>query len=173
MKTNKESTMKKKVEITINGKSYVLLIEPHRTLLDVIREEAGLTGTKKGCDSGDCGACTVLMDGKAVNSCLILAVEADGKEVGTIEGMARGGILHPLQQAFIDHGAVQCGYCTPGMIMTAKELLDNNPTPTEQEVKEALAGSICRCTGYKKIVDAVVACGGRDSVTPAQAGVQK
>ena len=155
MKTNKESTMKKKVEITINGKSYVLLIEPHRTLLDVIREEIGLTGTKKGCDSGDCGACTVLMDGKAVNSCLILAVEADGKEVGTIEGMARGGILHPLQQAFIDHGAVQCGYCTPGMIMTAKELLDNNPTPTEQEVKEALAGSICRCTGYKKIVEAV------------------
>lgn len=149
--------MRRKVDITINGKIYSLMVEPHWTLLDVIRDEVGLLGTKKGCDAGDCGACTVMLEGKAVNSCLILAVEADGKEVLTIEGLEKEGKLHSLQQAFIDHGAIQCGYCTPGMIMAAKELLDENPNPTEQEVKEAIAGNICRCTGYVKIIEAVLA----------------
>jgi carbon-monoxide dehydrogenase small subunit len=126
-------------------------------LLDVIRYKLELTGTKKGCDTGQCGSCTVLLDGKPVNSCLILAMEARGREILTVEGLAKNGQLHPLQEAFIQEGAVQCGYCTPGMLLSAKALLDENPTPTEEEVKEGIAGNLCRCTGYVKIVTAILA----------------
>ena len=125
-------------------------------MLDVIRYRLELTGTKKGCDTGQCGSCTVLLDGRPVNSCLILAIEARGKEILTIEGVAKNGQLHPLQEAFIQEGAVQCGYCTPGMLLSAKALLDENPNPTEEEVKEAIAGNLCRCTGYVKIVTAIL-----------------
>ncbi len=148
--------MKMQIELKVNGESYELLVEPKRTLLDVLREDLGLTGTKKGCDHGDCGACTVLLDGKAVNSCIVLAVEAAGQEIMTVEGLAQGDRLHPLQQSFITHGAMQCGYCTPGMLLSAKALLDKNPHPSRQEVKEAIAGNLCRCTGYVKIIDAIL-----------------
>jgi carbon-monoxide dehydrogenase small subunit len=148
----------RKVRFWVNGEPREIEVDPSATLLHVLREELFLTGTKRGCDSGECGACTVILDGKAVNSCLVLAAELDGHEVLTIEGLSSdSGDLHPLQKAFIDKGAVQCGFCTPGMIMTAKALLDKNPDPTKQEVKDALCGSLCRCTGYAKIVDAVVA----------------
>jgi len=149
--------MKYQIRLQINGEPYDLLVEPRQTLLNVLREELGLTGTKKGCDTGDCGACTILIDGKPINSCLALAVEANGKEITTIEGLARGNDLHPLQEAFIQAGAIQCGYCTPGMILTAKALLEENPTPSEEEVKRAIAGNLCRCTGYVKIVQAIQA----------------
>lgn len=149
--------MKRRIQVVINGRKYRLLVEPHWTLLDMLRDELGLLGTKKGCDTGDCGACTVIMDGKAINSCLVLGIEANGKNILTIEGLAKDGKLHPIQQAFIDHGAIQCGYCTPGMIMAVKALLDVNPSPTELEVKESIAGNICRCTGYVKIIDAILA----------------
>ena len=149
------------VYMSINGAPVELAIEPFRSLLDVLRVEAGLTGTKKGCDVGDCGACTVLLDGKMVNSCLVLGVEADGSEVSTIEGLAQmtdGGLsLHPLQECFLDYGAAQCGFCTPGILMAAKALWDETPSPTEDEVRFAIAGNICRCTGYVKIVDAILA----------------
>ncbi len=152
--------MKQGVQLTINGEPYELWVEPHRTLLDVLRTEAGLTGTKRGCDVGDCGACTVILDGKPVNSCLVLAVEAAGSQVMTIEGLAgMAGGLHPLQESFLRHGAAQCGFCTPGMILAAKALLDENPHPTEEEVRFGIAGNICRCTGYSKIVAAVLAAG--------------
>jgi carbon-monoxide dehydrogenase small subunit len=141
--------------LKINGKIYEVAIEPRATLLEVLREELGLTGTKQGCDTGDCGACTVLLNGKPVNACLVLAVETDGKEVLTVEGLAHGLELHSLQEAFIEQGAVQCGYCTPGMLLSAKALLDEIPRPTEDEVKEALAGNLCRCTGYVKIIEAI------------------
>ncbi len=143
--------MTKLVSLMINGEKRRLAVEPYRSLLDVLRNEAGLTGTKKGCDVGDCGACTVIVDGKPVNSCLMLGVEADGAEVFTIEGLK-----HPLQESFIQHGGAQCGFCTPGMIMMAKALLDENPRPTEDEVRFAIAGNICRCTGYTKIVEAIL-----------------
>jgi len=147
--------------MSINGAPAELAIEPFRSLLDVLRVEAGLTGTKKGCDVGDCGACTVLLDGKMVNSCLVLGVEADGSEVSTIEGLAQmtaeGLQLHPLQACFLDYGAAQCGFCTPGILMAAKALWDETATPTEDEVRFAIAGNICRCTGYVKIVDAILA----------------
>lgn len=149
--------MKQKIKLTVNSEIYELEIEPHWTLLEVLREKLFLTGTKKGCDCGDCGACTVLVDGTAKLSCLMLAVEAQGKNILTIEGLANGKELHPLQQAFIDKGAVQCGFCTPGMIMSAKALLDKNPAPTEKEVKAGVSGNLCRCTGYIKIIDAVLA----------------
>jgi aerobic carbon-monoxide dehydrogenase small subunit len=139
------------VKLTINGEQREVEVEPYRSLLDMLRNEAGLTGTKKGCDVGDCGACTVILDGKPVNSCLMLGVEADGAQVQTIEGLR-----HPLQESFVSHGAAQCGFCTPGMIMMAKALLDENPSPSEEEIRFALAGNICRCTGYTKIIDAVV-----------------
>ena len=148
----------KQIKLKVNGFEYDLFIKPHWTLLDVLRDELGLTGTKKGCDKGECGACTVLVDGKAMRSCLLLAVKAKGKEIITIEGLkGRDGDLHPIQEAFIEHFAVQCGYCTPGMIISSKALLDENPRPTENEIKEGLRGNLCRCTGYTKIIEAVSA----------------
>jgi carbon-monoxide dehydrogenase small subunit len=147
----------KEISITVNGKFYQLSILPWRTLLEVIREDLGLTGTKEGCSLGECGACTVIMDGRAVNSCLVLATEADGKQITTIEGLAEGDRLHPIQQAFIDHGGLQCGFCTPGMIMSAKVLLDGNPTPSEEEIRRGIAGNLCRCTGYTKIIESIKA----------------
>ena len=149
--------MKQSLELTVNGQIQNLEVEPQRTLLEVLRDDLGLTGTKRGCDDASCGTCTVLLNGKAVLSCNILALEAHGKEVITVEGLAKDGQIHTLQKAFIEHGAIQCGFCTPGMLMSAKELLDNNPKPTELEVKEALSGNLCRCTGYTKIIEAVQA----------------
>lgn len=150
--------MKRIINVTINGELRELVVEPYRTLLDALRNEAGLTGAKKGCDVGDCGACTVLLDRKPVNSCLVLAVEVEGSEIVTIEGlMSSDGSLHPLQENFLRLGAAQCGFCTPGMIMSAKALLDENSHPSEDEVRFAIAGNICRCTGYAKIVEAVLA----------------
>jgi carbon-monoxide dehydrogenase small subunit len=149
--------LKKGITLTVNGERYDIEVDVRRTLLEVLREQLELTGTKKGCDEGNCGACTVLIDGKPVASCLLLAVEAHGKEITTIEGLAVNGKLHPLQQAFVDHGAIQCGFCTPGMVLSAKALLDNNPKPTEEQVREAIAGNLCRCTGYTKIVEAILA----------------
>ncbi|MEW6265898.1 MAG: (2Fe-2S)-binding protein [Thermodesulfobacteriota bacterium] len=149
-----------KVNITlkINGDAYEVAVPPWRTLVEVLREDLNLTGTKIGCQTGDCGACTVLLDGRSVTSCLTLAVEADGREITTIEGLAASGEeLHPLQTAFVEHGAVQCGYCTPGMILSAKYLLDQNPNPTEAEIRRGLSGNLCRCTGYNKIVEAIAA----------------
>ena len=147
--------MKQVICLTVNGETHEALIKPSETLLDVLRDTLGLTGTKEGCDTGKCGACTVLIDGQAVRSCLTLAVSARDKDITTIEGLADGAELHPLQQAFIDHGAIQCGFCTPGMILTAKAFLDENPSPTEDEVKEAIGSNICRCTGYSSIVEAI------------------
>lgn len=148
--------MKHKIFLNVNGRSHSLEIDSQRTLLEVLRVDLGLTGTKEGCGMGDCGTCTVLWNGKPVNSCLILAVEADGQKVETIEGVAVDGKLHPIQQAFIDHGGVQCGFCTPGMILSSKALLESNPRPTELEVRTAIAGNLCRCTGYDKIVKAIM-----------------
>ena len=155
------------MKLKVNSHDYEITAEPWRTLSEVLRDELGLTGTKEGCGTGSCGSCTVLMDGQAVNSCLVYIAEADGKEITTIEGLSREGKLHPLQQAFMDQGAVQCGYCTPGMILTAKALLDSNPRPSEVQIREAIAGNLCRCTGYDKIVRAIM------SVAPAidQGGV--
>lgn len=149
--------MKKLIELRINGDLYEVAIDPRRTLVEVLRDDLDLTGTKESCGDGDCGACTVLMDGKPVNSCLTLALEAQGKDILTIEGLAQNGQLHPVQQAFIDYFAVQCGFCTPGMILSAKALLDRNPHPTEDEVRKAISGNLCRCTGYVKIVEAILA----------------
>ena len=151
--------MKKEIaRFIINEVEYEELIESSMTLLELLRDRFGFTGTKQGCSgSGNCGACTVLIDGKPVLSCLSLAANAQGKNIITIEGLVKDGKIHPLQEAFIEHGAVQCGYCTPGMIMAAKALLDENPDPTRQEIKDSLAGNLCRCTGYVKIIDAVMA----------------
>jgi carbon-monoxide dehydrogenase small subunit len=143
------------VKIMVNGDNYEVAVQARESLLDVLRNKLNLTGTKKGCNEGDCGACTVIMNGRPVNSCLTLAVEADGSEVLTVEGLARGPELHPLQKSFMEYGALQCGYCTPGMIMSAKALLDENPDPSEEDIRYALSGNICRCTGYTKIVQAV------------------
>ena len=147
--------MKKKIRLLVNGFEYDLLIKPHWTLIDVLREEIGLTGTKKGCGKGECGACTVLIDGEAVLACLVLAIQARGKSIQTIEGLAQEGRLDSLQDAFVKYGAIQCGYCTPGMILTSKALLNKNPHPTDTEIQKALSGNLCRCTGYVKIVEAV------------------
>lgn len=149
--------MKQLMEFKVNGERYEVAVEPNRTLLEVLWEDLYLTGTKMGCNEGDCGACTVIIDGMAVCSCLLLAVKAKGRDIFTIEGLASNGRLHPIQQAFIDHYAVQCGYCTPGMIMSAKALLDENPDPTEEEVRRSLQGNLCRCTGYVKIIEAIMA----------------
>jgi carbon-monoxide dehydrogenase small subunit len=149
--------MKRSIQLKVNGDYYETVVDDRRTLLEVLRESLGLTGAKKGCDEGECGACTVLIDGKAVLSCLVLAVEVQGKEITTIEGLAQGGKLHPIQEAFVEYGAVQCGFCTSGMIMSAKALLDKNPKPTKEEIKTAIAGNLCRCTGYIKIIEAIQA----------------
>ena len=147
--------MKRMICITINGKKYELAVAPNRTLADLLREELLLTGTKKGCDMGECGTCTVIMNGRAVNSCLILAVQAAGKEITTVEGLETEQGLHPLQKQFIQNGAVQCGFCTSGMLLSAKSLLDRNPHPTEKEIRTAISGNLCRCTGYQKIVESI------------------
>jgi carbon-monoxide dehydrogenase small subunit len=148
--------VKRAIELNINGDTHELLVAPNHTLLEVLREKLGLMGTKRGCDLGACGACTVLIDGEAYLSCLMLAVDAVGKEIMTIEGLAAGGDLHPLQSAFMDHGGLQCGFCTPGMILTAEAILTEEQNPSEDVVKRRLAGNLCRCTGYKKIVEAVM-----------------
>lgn len=150
--------------LNVNGKQYSLAVRGDATLLDVLRLDLGLTGARRACETNFCGACTVLLDGKAVHSCSVLALAVRNKSVLTIEGLSRNGELHPLQESFVKHGAIQCGYCSPGMILAAKALLDENPAPSEHEVREAIAGNLCRCTGYKKIVYAVlaVARGGRD-----------
>jgi len=148
--------MKKVIELNINGDTHDLLVSVNHTLLEVLREKLGLMGTKRGCDLGACGACTVLINGEAYLSCIMLAVDAVGKEIITIEGLAAGGDLHPLQNAFIDQGALQCGFCTPGMILTAEAILTEDEHPTEDVIKTKMAGNLCRCTGYKKIVEAVM-----------------
>ena len=147
--------MKSFIQLTVNGRLVEALVEPNSTLIQFLREDLGLTGTKHGCGLGDCGACTVILDGQPVNSCLVLAISANGREVLTIEGLAENGKLHPVQQAFVDRGSIQCGFCSPGMILSAKALLDTNPNPTEQEIRMAISGNLCRCTGYQKIVEAI------------------
>jgi carbon-monoxide dehydrogenase small subunit len=147
----------KQITVTVNDTVYELQVRPWATLLDMIRDDLGLTGTKEGCGLGECGACTVIMDGRTVNACLVLAPEADGKEIMTIEGLARGDQFHPLQEAFMEHGGIQCGFCTPGMILSAKALLDENPNPTDEEIRRGMAGNFCRCTGYTKIFESLKA----------------
>ena len=149
--------MKRVLSFTVNGDPVEIVCKDNMTLLDLLRDKLGLTGTKKGCEQGECGACTVLLDGMPVNSCCTLAVECEGRKVVTIEGIAQGDKLHPIQRQFIEKWAMQCGYCTPGMIMSAKALLDHNPHPTELEIREAIEGNLCRCTGYAKIVEAIQA----------------
>jgi len=151
-----EIAMKKlKIKTTINNRERLFEVAPNTTLLHFLREELGLTGTKCGCEIGECGACTVLLDGIAVNSCLVLVPQIDGKEILTVEGLAKDGELHPLQKSFLDHDAVHCGFCTPGMLMSAKALLDKNPNPNEKEIRTAISGNLCRCTGYVQIVEAI------------------
>jgi carbon-monoxide dehydrogenase small subunit len=147
--------MEKLIKMTVNGKKYEITVAPNQTLVEVLREALGLTGTKVGCEMGDCGTCTVIMDRKAVNACLVLAAQADGREILTIEGLAEDERLHPLQEAFVMEGAIQCGFCTPGMIMNGKALLDKSPDPDEAAIREAISGVLCRCTGYRKIVQAI------------------
>jgi carbon-monoxide dehydrogenase small subunit len=149
--------VKRDVELKVNGQEYGVTIDTRESLLDVLRDRLGFTGAKEGCGNGNCGSCTVKLDGATVNSCLVFAVEADGSEVTTVEGIGRTGKLHPIQKAFVEHGALQCGFCTPGFIVSAEALLRHNPNPTAQEVRLALAGNLCRCTGYDKIVRAVLA----------------
>ena len=148
---------RQEIMLNVNRINYRVEIEPWRTLVEVLRETLGLTGTKKSCNEGECGACTVLIDGKPVASCLVLAVDVQEKEVLTIEGLSEGEKLHPIQEAFLKHGAIQCGFCTPGMVMSAKALLDENPNPTSAEVRRAISGNLCRCTGYQQIVDSILA----------------
>ena len=148
--------MKKAIELNVNGDVHEMLVATHHTLLEVLRDQLGLMGTKRGCDLGACGACTVLIDGEAYLSCVMLAVDAVGKQVMTIEGLSEVGDLHPLQSAFVDLGALQCGFCTPGMVLTAKAILDEEKHPTEEVIKQKMAGNLCRCTGYKKVVEAIM-----------------
>jgi carbon-monoxide dehydrogenase small subunit len=155
--SERPATRKLEVNYTINGRKYDAYIEPNRTLLEVVRDELRLTGAKEGCGTGDCGACSMIVNDKLVTSCLMLAPQASGGQITTIEGLAEGATLHPVQKAFIDKGAVQCGFCIPGMILAGKSLLDRNPKPTEPEIREAIAGNLCRCTGYTKIVEAIAA----------------
>ncbi len=147
--------MKTRLTLNVNGEDHEVLVPVQKTLLEVLREDLGLTGTKHGCELGECGTCTVLVDGEPLLSCLVLPVECEGRAITTVEGMARDGELHPLQQAFAELGAAQCGYCTPGMLLTAQALIEEHPTPSREEIREALAGNLCRCTGYTKILDAV------------------
>ena len=146
---------KQHIVLKVNGVEYDLLIKANRTLTQALREDLGLTGTKHGCGVGDCGCCTVLLDGEAVNSCLLLALEAVGREITTIEGLARGNELHPIQESFVAKGGIQCGFCSPGMVLSSKVLLEKNPEPTEEEIRLGLSGNLCRCTGYQKIVESV------------------
>lgn len=154
--------MKRILKLNVNGEDLEILVEAHKTLLEVLREDLGLTGTKRGCDLGTCGACTVLIDGKPWLSCLTLAAAVQGKKIITIEGLAEDGKLHPLQSSFIEKGAIQCGFCTPGMILTAKAFLEEIPHPSEEEVKKAISGNLCRCTGYVKIIEAILSVSGRE-----------
>ncbi len=147
--------MERIIHLNINDEEYQVIVRPRESLLDVLRNKLSLTGTKKGCNEGDCGACTILMGGRAVNACLVLAVEAEGQKIITIEGLANGSQLHPLQEAFVQYGGFQCGYCTPGMILAAKALLDENPDPTEDEIRKGISGNVCRCTGYTKIIQSI------------------
>ena len=149
-------SLRRHISATVNGDAVEFLAEPGTTLLDALRDDLGLTGSKEGCGTGDCGACSVTLDGRLVCSCLVLAAEAEGRRITTIEGMAEGGVLHPLQQKFLDHAALQCGFCTPGLLVAAKALLDAHPDPTETEARYWLAGNLCRCTGYDKIIRAVM-----------------
>lgn len=146
-----------KIEFTLNGQKKIIHTTPDRRLIDVLREDCGLTGVKESCGTGECGACTILIDGVSRLSCLMLAMQMEGREITTIEGLGREGKLHPLQESFVTHGAVQCGFCTPGMILSAAALLQDNPAPTREEIRTGLSGNLCRCTGYQKIVDAVEA----------------
>jgi len=155
-----------RVTFRVNGEETTLEVEDDRTLLWVLRNQLHLKGTKEGCGSGECGACTVLMKGKAVNACLVLAMEAEGQEITTIEGVGTEGQLHPIQASFVKHGAIQCGFCTPGMIISAKALLDENPCPTEEEIRLAMVGNLCRCTGYEKIVQAIQAVAEENATKP-------
>jgi carbon-monoxide dehydrogenase small subunit len=148
---------KKEITLTVNGQPYELSVKPTTLLVDVLRKQLDFTGTKRGCNEGACGACTVVLNGAAVKSCSVLAVQADGADILTVEGLARGADLHPLQKAFLDHGAFQCGFCTPGMLMSSKALLDETPNPTEQQIKEGIDGNVCRCTGYNSIIRAISA----------------
>jgi len=157
-----EKPEKIRCALRINNEDYDLFISPHRTLLEVLRDELQLTGAKESCNEGACGTCTVLLDGLPVRSCLLLALEAQGREVTTIEGLAKDGKLHPVQEAFVEHHGIQCGFCSPGMILTAKALLDENPHPTEAEIRRAISGNVCRCTGYAKIVEAIKAASGKE-----------
>jgi carbon-monoxide dehydrogenase small subunit len=149
--------MKALLNCSINGEDQSVLIDTRDTLLDLLRDRLGLTGTKEGCGNGNCGTCTVLLDGAPINACLVLAVEVPGRAITTIEGLSTGGALHPLQQALVQHGGTQCGFCTPGIVLAAKALLDENPSPSEAQIRHAIAGNLCRCTGYGKIVDAIAA----------------
>lgn len=151
--------MKQVIELMVNGESFEVIVRPNDLLVDVIRDKIGLTGTKKGCGAGDCGACTVLMEGKPILSCLTLAISCRGKQIETIEGLAKDGILHPLQLTFVEKGAIQCGYCTPGMILSAKALLGKTPNPDLEDIRHEMAGNLCRCTGYKKIMEAIIEAG--------------
>ena len=164
--TDKNGVKRYLITLSVNGDAHTVLVKGNAILVNVLREELNLTGTKKGCELGDCGSCTVLLDGKPVDSCMILAVEADGREITTIEGVAANGKLDIIQESMINHAAVQCGYCTPGMVLSAKALLTKNPHPSEVEVREAIAGNLCRCTGYVHIVEAVLAAS-RGESTPA------
>lgn len=155
--------MKKLIEITVNGQNHEVAIEPNTTLVDLLRRELGLTGTKKGCEMGDCGTCTVILDGKPVNSCLVLAMQAAGRNITTIEGLEDENGLHPLQDAFVEKGAIQCGFCSSGMILSGKSLLDENPSPSEAEIRGAISGNLCRCTGYQKIIEAVKSVGSAEA----------
>jgi carbon-monoxide dehydrogenase small subunit len=147
----------KEISFTLNGKPYTLSVKPWKTLLELIREDLSFTGTKEACGHGECGSCTVIMGGKTVNSCLVPALEADDQEIVTIEGLVDGDTLHPIQEAFVQQAGMQCGFCTPGMIMSAKALLDKKPTPSEEEIREGIAGNFCRCTGYTKIIESISA----------------
>ena len=147
--------MKQLIKINVNGTDHEVAVKPNHTLLDLLREQLNLTGTKRGCELGDCGACTVLLDGKPVNSCLVLAVEAEGKNISTIEGIANGEELHPIQKAFVEKGSIQCGYCTPGVLMSTIALLDQAPNPSREQILEALAGNLCRCASYQRVVQAI------------------